>query len=150
MAFTVIAQTNNSENIHIDKDLTTLQTYSGVLRDDCSLIDPVILLEASISDLAGCNYLTIADFGRSYFVRNIQAVRANLTELSCHVDVLSSFAAEIRANTGIVRRAESSGLYNLLLNDGSLAAYQDPYILTEPFPTGFSGATFILAVAGSP
>ena len=65
------------------------------------------------------------------------------------MDVISSFKTEIRANVGIVRRAESDDLYNLYLDDGSLASYQDPYILTEPFPSGFSGAKFVLAVAGS-
>lgn len=149
MAFQIVAQTNTSENNHIDKQLTTIGTYSGVLRDGCSIIDPVIVVEAGIDELIGCNYLTIAEFGRSYFVRNISSIRSQLTELSCHVDVLSSFASEIRANVGIVRRAESDDLYNLYLDDGSLAAYQDPYILTEPFPAGFSGAKFVLAVAGS-
>ena len=70
-------------------------------------------------------------------------------EIHCHVDVISSFAAEIRANKGIIRRAESADAYNLYINDDSLVAYQDPYILTEPFPSGFTGATFILAVAGA-
>ena len=70
-----------------------------------------------------------------------------LYAFDCSTDVLSTYAEEIRANRGIVFRSEKN--YNLYLNDGSLVAYQDPYILTEPFPFGFTGACFILSVAGA-
>ena len=148
MAFTVKLQTNSSEFNKLDKTLTDISELSGVLREECSILNPSILIEADLSDLTGCNYVTIPAFGRSYFVREIVSVRAGLVQLSCHVDVLSSFKTEIRANKGIVQRAEKSDNYNLYLNDGSLKAYQDPYILTQPFPNGFTGAAFILAVAG--
>lgn len=148
MAFTIVLQRNDSENNRADKTLTDLLTLSGTLRAECSIIDPTFQVAADLANLTGCNYCTVAAFGRSYFVRNIISVRSGLVELVCHVDVLSSFAAELRANTGVVRRAESADLFNLYLNDGSLAAYQDPYILTEPFPAGFTGNCFVLAVAG--
>ncbi len=144
----IILQRNNSETIHVTKDITDLSTLSGTLRDATSIIDPVFVIEADLSGLTGCNYLTVPAFGRSYFVNNIKSLRAGLVELTCHVDVLSSFASEIKANKGVVRRSESGDNYNLYINDGSLVAYQDPYILTEPFPSGFTGAGFILAVAG--
>ena len=148
MAFNIVLQQNNSETIKLDKDITDLVTLSGSLRAECSIINPTFQVAADLADLVGCNYCTVPAFGRSYYVRDIISVRAGLVELVCHVDALSSFKTEIRANKGIVRRAESDSLYNLYLNDGSLVAYQDPYILTEPFPVGFSGACFVLAVAG--
>lgn len=148
MAFIVKLQTNTSEFNKLDKSLTDIAELSGVLREECSILDPDIVIEADLSELTGCNYVTIPAFGRSYFVREIVSIRANLVRLTCHVDVLSSFKTEIRANRGIVQRAERSSEYNLYLNDGSLKAYQDPYILTQPFPSGFTGAAFILAVAG--
>lgn len=148
MAITIVLQRNDSENNKADKTLTDLLTLTGTLRAECSIIDPTFQVAADLSSLTGCNYCTVQAFGRSYFVRNIISVRAGLVELVCHVDVLSSFATELRANKGVVRRAESPDLFNLYLNDGSLAAYQDPYILTEPFPAGFSGSCFVLAVAG--
>ena len=148
MAFNIVLQRNDSENIKIDKDLTDIATLSGSLRAECSIINPTFIVAADLSDLVGCNYCTVAAFGRSYYVRDIISVRHGMTELVCHVDALSSFKAEIRANKGIVRRAEADSLYNLYLNDGSLVSYQDPYVLTEPFPAGFSGACFVLAVAG--
>lgn len=146
--FQIALQQNNSEPIKLDKDLTEIATLAGTLREECSIIDPVVLLEVPLDQIAGCNYVTISAFGRSYFVREIISVRTGLVRLSLHVDVLTSFKDGIRANKGIVRRAEKADTYNLYLNDGSLQAYQDPYILTEPFPYGFTGACFIMATAG--
>lgn len=145
---TIILQTNTSETRAVTKNLTTIATKTGTLRQETSIIDPVFTVAGALSDFVGCNYCTVADFGRSYFVRNIRSIRTGLVELTCHVDVLSSFANEIKANRGIVRRSQSADTYNLMINDGSLTCYQDPYILTEPFPDGFTGTTFVLAVAG--
>ena len=148
MAFEIMLQTNTSEMNKLNKTLETIATIEGTFRAECSIIDPVILIQANLSDLTGCNYLSITELGRGYFVRDIVSVRAGLVQISAHVDVLSSFAAEIRANKGIVQRAERADSYNLYLNDGSLKAYQDPYILTQPFTAGFTGTAFVLAVAG--
>lgn len=148
MAFDIKIQNNASENNKVTKDITDLATYTGTLKQETSIIDPVFLIECDLADVVSCNYLTVESFGRSYFVVDIRSVTASLVAFRCHVDVLSSFADEIKANKGIVRRAEGENAFNLYINDGSLVAYQDPYILTEPFPNGFTGAGFILSVAG--
>lgn len=147
--FDVVLQRSESENNALNKTITTISTISGTLKDNCDLIDPFILVEGDISILKDVNYCTIDSFGRKYFINSIESVRNNLVLLKCHVDVLSSFASEIRQNKGIVRRSESVGVYNLYLNDGSMVSYQDPYILTEPFPGGFDGTCYILSIAGS-
>ena len=146
---TVLLQQNNSEPITVDKDLTDIATLPGNLREQTSIIDPTFIIEANIDTLTGCNYLTVESFGRCYFVNNIESISNGLVAITCHVDVLSSFKDAIRANSGIVRRAEDNTAFNLYINDNSLVAYQDPYILTEPFPNGFTGTAFILAVAGA-
>lgn len=147
MAFDIKLQTNMSDDNRVSKTLVDIATVSGVLREETSIIDPVIKIEADLADLTGCNYLTIDTFGRSYFVKNIRSIRAGLVELTCHVDVLSSFAEEIKACRGIVRRQEVH--WNLYLNDGSFRVYQNPKVLTRAFPSGFPGMEFVLAVAGS-
>lgn len=147
MAFNIILQTNTSENNKLDKSLTNIATLSGTLKSECSIIDPVIQIEGDISDYTGCNYCTIDTFGRSYFVQNIRSLRNGLFEISCHVDVLSSFATQIRACTGIINRQEND--WNLYLDDGSFKVYQNPVILTKEFPSGFSTQSYVLAVAGS-
>ena len=65
----------------------------------------------------------------------------------CHVDALTSFANDIKANTAIIKRNENK--WNLYLNDGTFKIYQNPDVLTKEFPSGFNAQEFILAVAGS-
>lgn len=147
MAFEIRIQRNNSENNRVTKDVTLLSTLEGTLRQETSIIDPVFLIAGDLDDYVGVNYCTVESFGRSYFVNNIRSVRSGLVELTCHVDVLSSFAQQIRANTAIVRRQENQ--WNLYLNDGTFRVYQNPTVLTKAFPSGFTTQEFLLAVAGS-
>lgn len=147
MAFNIVLQTNNSEPNRLTKSISDIITVSGVLKEETSIIDPIIKIECDLSTVTGCNYLSIPTFGRSYFVNNIRSVRNGLVEFSCHVDVLSSFADGIRSNTAIVKRQENK--WNLYLNDGSFKVYQNPNVLTKAFPSGFTTQEFVLAVAGS-
>ena len=147
MAFNIVLQRNNSEMNRLTKSVDTIATVSGVLKEETSIIDPVIKIECDLSSFTGCNYLSIPAFGRSYFVTNIRSIRNGLVEFSCHVDVLSSFASAIRNKTAILRRQEND--WNLYLNDGSFKVYQNPNVLTKAFPSGFTTQEFVLAVAGS-
>ena len=147
MAFNVTLQRNNSERNKLTKDISEILTVSGELKTETSIIDPVIIIECDLSAVTGCNYISIPAFGRSYFVNNIRSIRTGLVEFSCHVDVLSTFASEIRENTAIVRKQENN--WNLYLNDGSFKIYQNPNVLTKAFPSGFTTQEFVLAVAGS-
>ena len=147
MAFNIILQRNNSEMNRVTKSVDDIATVTGVLKEETSIIDPVIKIECDLADYVMCNYLTIPAFGRSYFVKNIRSIRSGLVEFTCHVDVVSSFAGQIRANRGITKRQEND--WNLYLNDGSFKVYQNPRIVTKAFPNGFSTWEFVLAVAGS-
>lgn len=147
MAFNIILMQNNSENNRLSKDTTAIMTVSGVLKEETSIIDPVIKIECNLSDVTGCNYLSIPAFGRKYFVNNIRSIRNGLVEFACHVDVLSTYADAIRGNTGIIKRQENE--WNLYLNDGTFKVYQNPNVLTKAFPSGFTTQELVLAVAGS-
>lgn len=147
MSFSIILQRSNSEKNKVDKTLTTIATMTGTLKNETSIIDPVIFFEASLSDLKNCNYCTISEFGRSYFVNNIRSIRNGLVELTCHVDVLSTYKSQIREQFAIVKRQQEN--WNLYLNDGSFKCYQNPMVLTKQFPAGFTTPSFVMAVAGS-
>lgn len=131
----------------VSKSVDNISTVSGILKEDTSIIDPIIRIKCELSDVAGCNYISVPSFGRSYFVNNISSIRNGLVEFACHVDVLSSFANYIRNNKAIVKRQENN--WNLYLNDGSLKIYQNPNVLTKAFPSGFTSQEFVLAIAGS-
>ena len=147
MSFNIILQRNNSENNKVGKSITDIATVTGTLKEETSIIDPVIKIEGDISNYTGCNYITISTFDRSYFVLNIRSIRNGLFELTCHVDVLESFKNEIKDNKCIIKRQENK--WNLYLNDGSLKVYQNPLVLTKEFPSGFANPEFVLAIAGS-
>lgn len=147
MSFSIVLQRNTSEKNKVDKTLTAITTMTGTLKNETSIIDPVIFFEASLSDLKNCNYCTISEFGRSYFVNNIRSVRNGLIELTCHVDVISTYKTQIRNQFAMIKRQQEN--WNLYLNDGTFKVYQNPMVLTKLFPSGFTSPQFVLAVAGS-
>ena len=145
----LILYTNNSDNKVVTKDITTLVTINGILREDCSIIDPVITVSDSVvnnSIAAACNYAKIAQFGRYYYVRNITA-KGKFWEITMHCDVLASFQTELKALDAVVARQENK--YNLYLRDGYFKTYANSHISCEPFPNAFDTQEFILAVSGS-
>lgn len=143
----LILYTNSSDDHTVTKNLTQiLDITNGVLREECSIIDPVIKIEGlQAGNYANCNYAYIPSFGRYYFVKNI-ILKGNLCELHMHVDVLSSFATELKALDAIVSRQEKK--YNLYLQDGLFRTYQNPHIQIKQFPVSFDTFEFIFSVAG--
>lgn len=144
--FEIRLQYNASENNRVDKDITDIAVLRGKLRSESSIINPVIIIQGGLAELAGANYLTIPSWHRQYFIRDITSIRTNLIQISAHVDVLSSWPEELRACVGIVHRQEND--WNLYLNDGTFRTYQNPDVFTQPFPSGFNALAFVLAVAG--
>ena len=63
MSFDVTIQFNASDPQHLDKEITDLHTFTGALRDECSVENPEILLNCDLADLIGANYFTISTFG---------------------------------------------------------------------------------------
>lgn len=147
MAFTVALQNNASPKNQLNKSVSGVLSVSGTLKDGTSVIDPVILVQAPLSTLVNANYMTITAFGRSYFITDIRSIREGLVEVSGHVDVLSTYASGIRGNSAVIYRQEND--WNLYLDDGTFQVYNNPNVLTRPFPSGFSSLEFVLAVAGS-
>ena len=137
MSFSVTLQTNNSEENRMVKSVTDVLSLTGELRDECSIMRPRILIEAS-SIPANVNYMTISEFGRSYFVTDIRSIRNGLIEVSGRCDALSSFAGQIAGCTGIVKRQENE--WNLYLNDPVFKTYAKPTVVTRFFPSGFNKA----------
>lgn len=138
---------NLSDKIVVDKKITQLgSTLNGTLRENCSVIDPIIKVEGIVgSNLTKCNYAYIEEFGRYYYVTNIVCV-GNLFELHMHVDVLMTYRRSIRSNSAVVSRQEK--LYNLYLQDGVFKEQANPHYEIKKFPSGFKSFNFILAVAG--
>lgn len=67
-------------------------TYAGVLKDGCSVMRPVVLLEAG--NISGCNYAHISEFGRYYFITDIVSVN-NLWEVHMRCDPMATYRSQI-------------------------------------------------------
>lgn len=147
MSFDIILQRNQSEKNALSKVVNELATVTGVLKNETSIVNPTIIIECNVSDFSLCNYMSIPEFDRSYFVTDIRSIKNGLVEFTCHVDVLSSFAPYIRANRAIIEKQENA--WNVYLDDGTFRVYQNPMVLTKMFPTGFDTWEFVLAVAGA-
>ena len=140
-------QQTTSEKNKIGKSISNLYTASGALREGTSIINPVIRISgANIPTLKNANYMYIPDFNRYYFITDIKSIRNGLIEISGHVDVLQTYAGQIRSNTAIIKRNANS--WNLYIEDGLFKTYANPHIFTKLFPSGFKDPSFVLSVAG--
>ena len=109
-----------------------------------ALISPSVLIRASATAIAGCNYMQISSFGRYYFITDITAVAENLTMVSGRCDVLKTYAAGIRSNNCILKR--SSNVNDPWINDGSYVMKSQMDTTYIPFDVRFTKADTIILV----
>ena len=136
---------NSSPANQVSKSLSIIDTVSGYLREATSILSPTIIIERNTP--TGFNYMHIPEFNRYYFVTNIASQQTNLIAVSGTVDVLQSFASQIRSCNAIIKRQENS--YNLYLDDGIFKCYSNPKHKIQKFPYGFNSFSYILAIAGN-
>lgn len=149
MSFNIRLMLNNSASNVADKDFTTIDTLTGTLRNETSITNPTIRIEADINTLSQCNYFYIPQFSRYYYLTDIRSIRNDIVEIQGHCDVLTTALklGNLTDCQGIIKKQENK--WNLLLNDGSFRVYQDPIVTTKLFPNGFNSFNYVLAVAGS-
>lgn len=138
---------NYSDANVVGKDLKTLQSLTGTIRDagGVDIMNPFITISGDYNFAA--NYCFIPQFGRYYFIKNVKIVRENIYELELHVDVLQTYRSQIRNLEAIVNRQEY--IYEPLLSDSKIKHKAKPKLQTLTFPNGFnSGSTFVLPMAG--
>lgn len=148
MSLTASLMVNSSPVEKIGKTLSDGLNFDVVLKDDTSILKPVLLL-SSPTPITGYNYMYIPDFSRYYFIDDIRSVRNGQWEVSAHVDVLETYKTAILANSAVVKRQENN--YNLYLNDPEFKVYNGERIQTLKFPsTGFNKQlSYVLVVNGS-
>lgn len=129
------------------KELTDGITLAGTLRGQSSVMSPSLQIQ-DIS-VIGYNYCYIPDFGRYYYINGINALRTNLFELSLGIDVLMTYASEIRGNYAIVDKVENFGVAFNYINDGSWINTNRTEQSVINFANGFNdNGEFILITAG--
>lgn len=129
------------------KDLMDGITLVGTLRAQSSVMAPTFTVQDTA--VVGYNYCYIPDFGRWYYINGIDALRANLFELSLGIDVLMTYAAEIRNNTAIIDRTESGTTANVYIDNGTFVNTSKLETATYNFSGGFNDTPeYILITAG--
>lgn len=146
MSFSITLQNNTSPLNKLGKTVSTITSLTGTLKNESDIINPEILVETTVDSIKNANYLTISDFGRKYFIEEIESIRNNLWLIRAHVDVLDSFQSAIKNNQAVVLRQENN--FNLLLNDGVFKCKQNPQIVHRIFPSGLGAFNYILITAG--
>ena len=129
--------------------LSNRHPLDGYLKNETSVLDPVIMVEKTNPAIYGYNYLYIPKFSRYYFITDIRQIRNNLWEIHAKVDVLYSHMTEILATKCIIDKAENPADANLYLNDGSFVTDARKYDEVIPFSSGLSlNGSYILICAG--
>lgn len=147
---TIILYRNVSENYRLDKVLTDAIEYNGTLKNSSSVINPTFTI-ASSANLSTYNYCYIPEFNRYYYINSIEVLTSELWSFGCHVDVLKTYASQIRNLNAIISRQENE--YNLYLNDDKLIVECDRDFTVMTFnnpltPASSGGASIVLTVAG--
>lgn len=148
---TIDLYTNTSPSNYVNKVLNPLVTMDGTLKNSTNVIDPVILIENMNWEYMNTitNYAKILEFGRYYYITNIQQVNNRLWEFAMHVDVLMSYRSTLLQQTAIVARQEN--IFNMDLDDGWFMAYQKMNHKIQKFSVAnpFDHQEYVLVVAGS-
>lgn len=136
---------SSDETNKIDKTLTNEIVLNGTLKDETSVINPIILIEAN--NLTQYNYCYIPLFKRYYFIKDITVVRNNLFRLFLDIDVLMSYKDEILNLDCIVNKQENNS--TPYINDNSRIYENRNFTSIINFRNGFDDdGNFILITAG--
>lgn len=146
---TIILYKTYSEPHRVTKTLSNPLEYTGTLKDSSSILNPVFVIE-NAANLADYNYCYIEEFKRYYFITGIDVLSYSLWAFSCHVDVLMTYASNIRSLSAVIARQEND--YNLYLPDNKLLVESGKELNTIPFPyrvpSSSQGRSLIMTIAG--
>lgn len=145
---TIKIQRNKSPNNKIGKDIDDILVLSGTLKSQTSVVRPTILIQANVSTVAGCNYMTIEDFGRSYYIEDVVSVTNDTCSITGRCDPLESFKEEIWASGAIIAKSEVAAQHHL--DNGLYKVRQDSHVVPKPLSgEGFGASGYVLVASGT-
>ena len=141
--------TNESEKNKLEKTITNSILLEGNLRDESSIINPIILISSNKEDIPYMyNYAYIPAFGRYYFITDIESVRTGIWRVSMHVDVLMSYKEQIKNLNVIINNSEETGANDYLSGNQWITNVKNTTSIVN-FPNGLNdNGEFILITAG--
>lgn len=143
----VVFYYNQSDDRQINKILDTGETFAGSLRDEVSIMNPVVRFDTDA--VLRYNYCYIPEFQRYYAITNVVAYREGLFDVSMDVDVLMSFRRHILQLPCVVDKQTDVVNGDEYIDDSSLVTDNVMYSTVYNFPNGFNDTPeFILITAG--
>lgn len=117
---------NTAEPDRVDKTsfLTSVGYFTGVLRDECNISRPSILIQQNSLPLF--NYAYISVFGRWYFVGAPTSVRKGIWRLELTTDVLMTYKNGIYALDAVIARQEND--FNNQMVDNLVPTEKEPIV----------------------
>lgn len=151
MSLSVQLCNNESPVEKIGKSFTSGSTYSCVLKENTSVLKPILKIRTT-DNIYSFNYMYISAFSRYYFIDDIISINNDIWEVHGHVDVLETYKNDILEQRAVIARQQNK--YNLYLNDPDFRTYNNDTIQTKLFSIPNSGGfsktlSYVLAVNGS-
>lgn len=138
---------NSSDNRCISKKLQNEFLISGTLREETSIINPIITIK-NLTPIR-YNYVYIPEFKRYYYINNIESVRNNIWKLYLQVDPLMSFKGDILALKVVVDKQSLLENGDEYIDDGSLVSENLMFKTVYNFANGFNNTSeYILITVG--
>ena len=137
---------NSSDNNVLEKQLTQKAQYSAVGKEPIDILNPKLIINDNTFDV-GINYVYIPDFKRYYYC-SITTLSKNIYQLNCSVDVLKTYASEIRGSKGMITISQED--INLI-NTSQTVVKANTLITTTKIgkPTQQTPYSFILTTVGA-
>lgn len=140
---------NSDEPNKINKTLDDFYEtkLNGTLRDETSVINPIILVDNVIDSISFFNYCYIPEFKRYYFIKEVTVVRNKLFRLFLEIDVLMSYKEDILNLDCVINKQENNS--TPYINDNSRIYENRNFTSIVNYENGFDDdGNFILLTAG--
>ena len=92
----------------VNKTLSVVKSVTATPTEPMNVLAPTLIINYDNSVLSA-NYVYIPALNRYYYIDNLDLLKGNRILLSCRVDVLKTYANDIRNCNCICARSESIG-----------------------------------------
>lgn len=138
---------NLSDARCINKKLVDAQTFTGQMRDEVSIMNPIVRVE--VESIPRFNYAYIPELERYYMIDDITVYREGIVDISMSVDVLMSFKRDILSSIAVVDKQSMTQNGDEYIDDGSLVTDNLMFTTITEYSAGFNDAVeYVLIVAG--
>lgn len=138
---------NKSQSNVIEKNLEQLQTFEISLIHEFNILTPVLIFTKSNFNF-NANYIYIPQYNRYYFINDITTSSGNRVQINCSIDVLKTYAEQIKNCPCVVLRSESVGINQITDDKLPIAPNQFFVVATDltavtPLPIETNGGYLV-------